>query len=160
MVNALLREENIFAGLDASDYKEALEKLVGFLPDWALTSGERKKIFQRLLMREQLGTTAVGGGTAFPHCFSTEVSEPLVAFGVSSDGIDYPSLDGRAVHFIFVLILPQTESAELQKRQILQSIKWFLCDRYLQERLRGAKSASEIFHLLVPDAQRHVALGV
>lgn len=160
MRHPLLREENILAGLEASDCKEALEKIVGFLPEWILSAGEKKRIFQLLLLREQLGTTAVGGGVAYPHCFSSEIQEPIMAFGVSSSGISYPSLDGRAVHFIFVLILPQTETAEQQKRQILQNIKWFLRDRHLQDCLRAAKTAAEIFHLLVPDARHQVALGV
>ncbi len=160
MRHPLLREENIVPELEASDCEEALEKIVDCLPDWTLTAGEKKKIFRLLLIREQLGTTAVGGGIAYPHCFSPEVHEPIVAFGVSPSGISYPSLDGRAVHFIFMLILPRTEAAEQQKRQILQNIKWFLCDRHLQERLRTAGTASEIYHLLVPDAQRQIALGV
>lgn len=160
MRHLLLREENILAGLEALDCKEALEKIVDFLPGWILSADEKKRVFQRLLLREQLGTTAVGGGVAYPHCFSSEVHEPVMAFGVSPDGISYASLDGRAVHFIFVLILPQTEVAEQQKRQILQNIKWFLCDRNLQDRLRTAKTAVEICHLLVPDARHHVALEV
>lgn len=160
MSQLLLREENIFAGLEALDCKQALKKLVDFLPDWILTDGEKKKIFQSLLLREQLGTTAIGGGVAYPHCFSSEIREPIMAFGVSAEGIPYPSLDGRAVHFIFALILPQTDAAEQQKRQILQNIKWFLCDRNLQDRLRTAKTSSEIYHLLVPDAQPHLAVGV
>ncbi len=156
----MLREENVLAGLEASDCKEALRKIVDFLPEWILSAGEKKRIFQLLLLREQLGTTAVGGGIAYPHCFSSEVREPIMAFGVSPGGVTYPSLDGRAVHFIFVLILPQTEAAEQQKRQILQNIKWFLCDRHLKDRLRTAKTAADICHLLAPDAQQHLAIGV
>ena len=160
MRHLLLREEDILVGLEASNCKEALKKMVEFLPKWILSEAEKKRIFQLLLVREQLGTTAIGSGIALPHCFSSEVREPIMAFGVSPEGISYPSLDGRAVHFIFMLILPQTEAAEQQKRQILQNIKWFLCDRHLQEQLRTAKTAAEICHLLVPDAQHSVALEV
>lgn len=160
MRHPLLREENILVGLEAKSCEEALEKIVDFLPEWVLTADEKRKIFQSLLLREQVGTTAIGRGVAFPHCFSDEVHEPVIAFGVSAGGVSYPSLDGRAVHFIFILVLPRTEAAEQQKRLILQNIKWLLFDRYLQERLRMARTASEVYQLLVPDAQRQLALGV
>ncbi len=154
MGHLLLREENIVAGIDAIDREDALAKIVDALPAWSLRETEKQKILHLLLLREQVGTTAIGQGIALPHCFSSEVFEPVVAFGVSPDGIPYPSLDGRPVHFIFVLILPQNEGAERQKRQILQNIKWALCDRYMQERLKRAQTASEIYQLIVPEGQR------
>lgn len=160
MQHPLLLEENILVGLEAANAEEALAKVVDFLPGWKLTPEEKRKIYDLLLAREKVGTTAIGRGVAFPHCFSPEVHEPIIVFGVSERGINYPSLDGRAVHFVFVLVLPQTETAEQQKRFILQNIKWLLCDRYLQERLRRARTAGEVHQLLMPDAQRHLALGV
>ena len=156
----LLREENIVAGLDALNREDALEKIVDALPVWSLKGMEKQKILKLLLLREQLGTTAVGHGIALPHCFSHDVHEPIVAFGVSPEGISYPSLDGRPVHFVFLLILPQGEAAERQKQQILQNIKWSLCDRAMRERLRAARSASEIHQLIVPEPQHAPALGV
>ena len=160
MGHLLLREENIVAGLDALNREDALEKIVDALPAWSLQGMEKRKILKLLLIREQVGTTAIGQGIALPHCFSREILEPLVAFGVSPEGIPYPSLDGRPVHFIFMLILPLGEAAERLKRQILQNIKWSLCDRAMRDRLRAARSASEIHQLIVPEAQHTPALEV
>ena len=160
MGHLLLHEENIVAGLDALNREDALKKIVGALPSWSLQGIEKQKILELLFLREQIGTTAIGHGIALPHCFSPEVHEPIVAFGVSPAGVSFPSLDGRPVHFIFVLILPQNEAAERQKRQILQNIKWFLCDRSVQERLKAAHTASEIHQLIVPESQPVAALGV
>lgn len=160
MVHPLLREENIVAGLGALSREDALTKIVRALPDWSLGGIEKQKILELLFLREQVGTTAIGHGIALPHCFSSDVQEPILAFGVSPEGIPYPSLDGRPVHFIFVLILPQSEYAERQKRQILQNIKWSLCDRTMRERLRAARTASEIHRWIVPEPQLVPALGV
>ncbi|OGX11350.1 MAG: hypothetical protein A2351_03360 [Omnitrophica bacterium RIFOXYB12_FULL_50_7] len=156
----LLHEENIVVGLDALNHEDALKKIVDVLPGWSLQGIEKQKILELLILRERIGTTAIGHGIALPHCFSSEVHEPIVAFGVSSSGVPFPSLDGRPVHFIFVLILPRNDAAERQKRQILQNIKWSLCDRYLQERLKGAQTASEIHRLIVSEPQHVPALGV
>lgn len=155
-----LSEENIIAGLDALDREEALIKIVHALPVWSLQGIEKRKILELLNLREMIGTTAIGHGIALPHCFSPRVREPIMAFGVSPAGISFPSLDGRPVHFIFVLILPQSETAEIQKRQILQNIKWFLCDRWMQERLKAARTASEIHQLIAPEAQHASVVGV
>lgn len=160
MPHPLLREENIVAGLNASTREEALSKMMELLPECSLEGVDKQKIFELLLLREQFGTTAIGHGIALPHCFSPDVSEPIIAFAVSSMGISFPSLDGRPVHFIFLLILPQNDTAEQQKREILQNIKWFLRDRFLQERLKAVRSAHEIFRLLSPEPQHVFALKI
>jgi mannitol/fructose-specific phosphotransferase system IIA component (Ntr-type) len=159
MGHLLLLEENIVSGLDALNREDALKQIVDALPPWSLRGVKKQKILELLILREQIGTTAFGQGIALPHCFSAEIHEPIVAFGVSPSGVSYPSLDGRPVHFIFVLILPQNETAERQKRQILQNIKWVLCDRYLQERLKAAHTASEIYRLIVPESRHVPVLG-
>jgi len=148
-----LVEENIIAGLEAVNREDALEKIVHALPPWSLQGLEKEKILQLLFLREEIGTTAIGQGIALPHCFSPDVDQPIIAFGVSPSGISYPSLDGRPVHFIFLLILPQNEGAERQKREILRNIKWLLCDRYMQERLKAAHFSAEIHQLLVPETE-------
>ena len=159
MGHLLLHEENIVAGLYALNHEVALAKIVDALPAWALQGVKKRKILDYLILREEIGTTAIGQGIALPHCFAPEVCNPIVAFGVSPEGVPFPSLDGQLVHFIFVLILPQTETAERQKRQILQNIKWVLCDRSMQDRLKAAHSAFDIHQLMVPEAQSAVALA-
>ncbi|MEI7751225.1 MAG: PTS sugar transporter subunit IIA [Candidatus Omnitrophota bacterium] len=160
MGHLLLHEENIVAGLEARNREDALKKIVDALPAWRLQGLDKQQILDLIILREQIGTTAIGHGIALPHCFSHEVHEPIVAFGVSPGGVPFPSLDGRLVHFIFILILPLNEAAERQKRQILQNIKRSLCDRSMQERLKAARTASEIHQLIVPESQPAPAFEV
>jgi len=160
MVHSLLCERNIIPGLDASNHEDALRKIVHGLTDRSFPAGVKPKILDLLLLREQVGTTAIGQGIALPHCFSPLVRQPVVAFAVSPNGISYPSLDGSLVHFIFLLILPMGEAFERQKRQILQGIKWILCDRYMQERLKAAHTGAEIRQLIVPAPQQVATVGV
>ena len=101
MGHPLLREQNIISGLVASNHEDALKKIVAALPDSSLTPRERSKVLDLLLLREEMGTTAIGQGIALPHCFTPLVTQPLVAFAVSPEGIPYASLDGLPVHFIF-----------------------------------------------------------
>jgi mannitol/fructose-specific phosphotransferase system IIA component (Ntr-type) len=156
----LLLEENVIAGLEASDHAEALRQIINALPEGHLSVLAKRKILELLIMREQMGTTALGQGIALPHCFSPLVQQPIVAFAVSPQGISYGSLDGQPVHFVFLLILPSGEASERLKRQILQNIKWVLCDRYMQERLKAAITGTEIYQLIMPAAQPFAKVGV
>lgn len=158
MGQPLLREENIVACLKAVDVETAFRQLMEILPVWKMDPSSKERVLERLLLRERVGTTAIGQGIALPHCFSPDVTEPVVVFGVSSEGIPYPSLDGRPVHFVFLLILPQNEAAQQMKCEILQNIKWLLCDRFLQERLKAVQSASEVFALLSPNTEHETVL--
>ncbi len=143
-----LKENDLVAGLKASDFKDALTKLVGMIPDWRLGPKMKKDVFQLLVDRERIGTTAIGGGIALPHCLSEDVREPIVMFGVSPDGLVCPSLDGYPVHFIFMLLLPKDEQAELRKRSVLQSAKWMLSVRSLRDELLDARSSADIYDCL------------
>lgn len=148
MRQPLLHEENIVVGLQAKNSEDALRKLVAVLPAWRVDQATKNNIWKTLVLRERLGTTAIGRGIALPHCTSSVIDKPLVLFGVSSEGIPYSSLDGYPVHFIFLLILPQMESSERIKREILKNIKWLLCDRFLQGRLKAAHSGQKVATLL------------
>lgn len=143
-----LHEENIVLDLEDLSPREVMMQMVDRLPLRGTRDSARKKIFAQLLIREEYGTTAVGDGVALPHCLSFEVSDPIVVLGISRSGISFPSLDGQPVHFIYMLILPEQQSSEKLKRKILQKIKWILQDRYLQERLKSAHSASMVCDLL------------
>jgi PTS system nitrogen regulatory IIA component len=160
MQSMRLSEEEIVAGLSAPDFEGALAKLVAVLPDWRVGPDVKQHLLEALIRREKIGTTAIGGGIALPHCFSSEITEPMVVFGVSPDGIPYPSLDGRPVHFVFMLLLPQTESAERVKRSVLQNIKWVLCDRSLADRMKRSSSAHEIAQLLMPTVGEALTFSV
>lgn len=153
----LLREDHIAVGLQADCSEEVLRQLVDAIPAWKIDAASKTRIWKQLVVRERVGTTAIGRGIALPHCSSPDVNAPLVVFGVSSDGVPYEALDGRPVHFIFALILPQDDSAERMKRDILQNIKWLLCDRNLQERLKSAHSAHEVFALLTSGVENEPA---
>jgi len=107
-------------------------------------------ILRELIFREECGSTAIGRGIALPHCFSKLVAEPAIVFGISPEGVEGWSLDGRSVHFIFMLLLPEDPSMEIVKRQVLRNIKWLLGDRSLQDRLKAATQPGEILDMLSP----------
>jgi fructose PTS system EIIA component len=55
--------------------------------------------------REQQMPTGLEGGIGIPHARSDAVTEPTVAFGRSTAGVDYGAADGPA-HLIFLIAAP------------------------------------------------------
>ncbi len=56
--------------------------------------------------REQQMATGMEGGIGIPHCRSTAVTAPTLAFGRSADGVDFGADDGPAT-LIFLIAAPE-----------------------------------------------------
>lgn len=91
--------------LKATDKQGILTELVE-----GLISGTDIKnpdtILQMLQSRENLGSTAVGAGIAFPHGRTLAVQNLTILIARSAAGIDFDSEDGEPTHLFFVLIAP------------------------------------------------------
>ena len=69
----------------------------------------KMKALDELIEREQLATTAIGGGMAIPHVFTDEARRPLLVMARSKEGVAFESLDGEPVHIIFVAMAPRKD---------------------------------------------------
>jgi len=69
-------------------------------------------IMEMLRNRENLGSTGLGKGVAFPHGKSLAIKELSVLFGRSSYGIDFDAADGEDVHIFFLILAPTDSNAE------------------------------------------------
>ena len=67
------------------------------------------RAFDELMEREQLATTAIGGGMAIPHVFTDEARRPLLIMARSKEGVHFDSLDGNPVHIMFVAMAPRKD---------------------------------------------------
>ena len=84
--------------------EEILERVVtdGYLRN-------KMKALDELSEREQLATTAIGGGMAIPHVFTDEARRPLMIMARSKEGVAFESLDGKPVNVIFVAMAPRKD---------------------------------------------------
>ena len=78
------------------------------------------EIIEGAMAREAIGSTGIGHGIAIPHCRTPHVKDIVCAYGLSTAGIDFDSLDGEPVHSVFLLLTPPD-----QKEQHLQLMKSF-----------------------------------
>ena len=63
-------------------------------------------VFNKILEREQLGSTGIGNGFAVPHAKHASVDRLTMAMAVSEHGVEFDSLDGKLVHTLYLLISP------------------------------------------------------
>jgi len=65
-------------------------------------SGEQ--VVARLLEREAILSTGIGGGVAVPHAQIPGLGRLAMAASTHPDGLEYPALDGRPVELVFCLL--------------------------------------------------------
>lgn len=114
-------------------------------------------VFDCLLARERLGSTALGEGVALPHGRVAALRTPLGAFMRVVEGIDFDSPDGQPVDLVFGLLVPE-ESTE-EHLQILAQLAEFFSDESLRASLRQLGSAAEAFDLLTRFVPGEPGLG-
>jgi PTS system nitrogen regulatory IIA component len=140
----ILDETSIVADLQASDKTEALEILVE-----AMTRSNevnKQNILNVLLEREELGSTGIGDGIAIPHGKSPEITQIISGFGLSKQGIEFDSLDGKPAHLFFLLVAPENSPGTHLK--VLARISRMLKNVNFREKLLEANSQHEIYQII------------
>lgn len=99
-------EDLITFSLKSSDKEGTLEELVGLASRSNLVknSGE---LLRDVRDREDLVTTGVGYGVAFPHAKTRATKGIVIAFGRSDKGIDFDAMDHKPVHLFFLIAAPE-----------------------------------------------------
>ncbi|GAA2325264.1 fructose-specific PTS transporter subunit EIIC [Streptomyces caniferus] len=99
--------------------------------------------------REAQMPTGLDGGIGIPHCRSTHVTEPTLAFGRSAAGIDFGAPDGPA-DLIFLIAAPAGGDAD--HLSILSTLARQLMDESFTGALRSATEAERTAALIRGDA--------
>ncbi|MDR2364865.1 MAG: PTS sugar transporter subunit IIA [Zoogloeaceae bacterium] len=135
---SLLPEDHILLDLDANSKKRIFEEAGLCLEN---SCGiERAVVFENLLTREKLGSTALGQGVAIPHGRVKGMKKTLGAFIRPRHPIDFDAPDERPVQLIFVLLAP--EQATEESLQILAALATCFAERDFREKLLAAPDAA------------------
>ncbi|MFI9767111.1 fructose-specific PTS transporter subunit EIIC [Streptomyces sp. NPDC052415] len=99
--------------------------------------------------REAQMPTGLDGGIGIPHCRSEHVTEPTLAFGRSTAGVDFGAADGPA-DLIFLIAAPA--GADDAHLTILSSLARQLMNADFTDALRAARDAGSAAALIRGDA--------
>ena len=107
---------------------------------------DERRLFDRLLERERLGSTGIGGGIAIPHGRMAGLSKPVGMFARLAHGVDFDSIDERPVDTVFLLLAPEGAGADHLKA--LARIARLLRDVDVAKKLRASRDAQAIYSVL------------
>ena len=135
----------VLACVKASGKKALLAELAGRAA--ALYKLDERRLFDRLLERERLGSTGIGGGVAIPLGRMASMEKPVGLFARLGHPVDFDSIDERPVDTVFLLLAPEGAGADHLKA--LARVSRLLRDRSLVEKLRATENADALYALLV-----------
>ncbi len=140
---SLIREENILVNLPSEDHAAVVKSLVQNMVSTGLVAKTNTSTLSRLLNeRESLGSTAIGGGVAIPHCRVGFSDEPLMAFALLKQGSGFKALDGAPVQFVFMVLTPKDNDDT--HRQVLRAITYFVKQPIPLRALAGCKTPGDV----------------
>ena len=148
-LGAWIQPDLIFLDLPGSDRPTALKALADGLAE-KVALGDAEELYQRLLEREELGSTAIGAGIAIPHCKVKKLDDVIVAIGITRREIDYAAEDGQPVRLLFLVVSPDDKPAE-HLRSLSAISKW-VKDRSRVEQILALDAADSIYALLTEEA--------
>ena len=108
-ISNLLRSENIFLGKNLQSKKSVLQTLSLEL-SLTTKSVTESYVLERLLARERLGTTGLGGGIAIPHARIDIIKDPLAVFLRTMTPVSFDALDEKPVDLFFAICIPEGEN--------------------------------------------------
>lgn len=138
-VSEAVRAGGIHYSLAGTDVASVLRAMVAVLPLPA--DADRELVYQMLLAREKLGSTALGNGIAVPHPRSPIVAHlDRPAVSICFPERPLPFADGEPVHTLCVLTSPSVKS----HLRLLASLVAVLRDPALPPRLEARARREEI----------------
>ncbi len=114
-LSRLIDEDSMIMNLESDNKIGVLSELAQKAFDNKLIS-DKEYLIYKLIEREKLISTAIGNGIALPHLRKPSdeiINEPKIVIGISGEGINYDSSDGKPTH-IFFLILSDSEVVHLR----------------------------------------------
>ncbi|MBN2212315.1 MAG: PTS sugar transporter subunit IIA [Sedimentisphaerales bacterium] len=102
-----LKAGGIYYRTEGGNKEAAIKSVVGLMKLPAEV--DREFLFQTLLAREAMASTAIGDGIAIPHVRNPiilHITDPVISLCFLEKAIDFNALDGKPVHCLFTLVSP------------------------------------------------------
>ena len=141
----LVSEDGITTSLKGETKKSVLIELVKLFEH---SSGIENtgSILSLIEEREELNSTGIGNGIAFPHCRSKFVLNLRIVIGKKIDGVDFDALDGQPVYLFFLLIAPM--DSPIVHLKALAQLSKLAKDSNVREKLIKMKTSAEFYEFI------------
>ena len=143
----LLGPENVLLGLESEDRASVVKVLFKNLAETKRVSAGKVPSFAKLVgEREDMGSTALGGGLAVPHA-RCGLERPILAMAILKGSMEgWNPLDGMPVRVVFLLLTPRTDDA--CHRSLLKTIAGFSKIPPRMRALSGSQTPEDVLQVL------------
>lgn len=143
-LNDLVAPQAVIPALKVNNKKQALQEIAARAAE--LTGRPEREIFDVLMQRERLGSTAIGNGIAIPHGKLPKLDRLFGLFARLDRPIDFEALDGQPVDLVFLLLAPENAGADHLKA--LARIARLLRDPDIIRLLRDSTDREALYAVL------------
>ncbi len=135
----------VLFNLNASDKNDAIDELIEVISTSNMVK-DSALLLKDVKEREDLVTTGVGYGVAFPHAKTRAVKGIIIAFGRSNDGVDFDAMDHKPVHLIFLIAAP--EDAIGAHLNVMARLSFLMKSEDNRKKLMEATSPGDVLALM------------
>ncbi len=146
-----IKHDCVKVPLVSTDKSGAIRELV----DLAYNCGEisdRDDVLEAVMAREAMMPTGIGHGVAAPHAKADSVTRLTGALGVTSQPMEFDSVDGEPVRLIILMVSPASENGPYV--EALTHISRLFRNESFRERLIDAGSADELISVVQAEEGR------
>lgn len=112
-----------------------------------IQTDSKNEVYQTFLKREEQGTTGLVDGFAIPHAENAAINKPVLLVYKLKNPIDWPSMDGKPINFIFGILVPKKQK-DTTHLKILSEIAKMLMKKDAKEELASAGSEESIIQTI------------
>ncbi|MBM3255110.1 MAG: PTS sugar transporter subunit IIA [Candidatus Omnitrophica bacterium] len=136
----------VILGLKGNTKEEVLSQIAKFAKDKGLVKSQQY-LYDRLMEKERMGSTAIGNGIALPEACFIDISQRHVFILCRTESaVDFGSFDGKPVSVMLVFLC--REKNELAKFEpVLKLVQLLKSDKY-KDKFKEASTEYEIYCLL------------
>jgi len=151
-IRNLLNEQKIIKDLVSKDKNGILKELASLLARQE-QGIDLNLLTERLIERENSGSTGIGDNIAVPHCKYEGINGILMILGISAKGLEFDSIDNKPVNIFFLLVAPNHAAGE--HLRALAKITRILKNEDFKNKLLSAKSEGEIYKLVSEEDEKY-----
>lgn len=139
--SSLIPPERVLPDSTASSKRALLTEMAN-----SLSTMDPDRVLEVVMAREHLGSTGIGHGVAIPHGRVPDLNHPVVALVRHNAGIEFDAIDGKPVHIVILLLVPDNE--DRTHLELLAKLARILQQSHIRDAIMQADSPqliSEIF---------------
>jgi fructose-specific phosphotransferase system IIA component len=106
----------------------------------------KQDFINEVIKREEIESTGIGGGVAFPHARTDSVSSIVITFVRSREGIDFKAIDEKPVNIFFMIGTPKKDVSLYLK--LLARISRLMKKEENKKQLMAAQTPKDVLRLI------------